>query len=87
MTIIRSWCPTGLRLEPIEVSHDGGPTFGFRIEASSERREPPVAIGYLADAAAGRHAIAESLAGVDLIGLEFNHDVEMQKSSRRPAIS
>ncbi len=28
--------------------------------------------------------MAESLAGVDLIGLEFNHDVEMQKSSRRP---
>ena len=28
--------------------------------------------------------MAESLAGVDLIGVEFNHDVEMQKSSRRP---
>ena len=29
-------------------------------------------------------SMAESLAGVDLIGVEFNHDVEMQKSSRRP---
>ena len=28
--------------------------------------------------------MAEGLAGVDLIGLEFNHDVELQKSSRRP---
>ena len=47
----------GLRLEPIELKHDGGPTFGFRIEASSERREPPVAIGYLADCGllVGRH--------------------------------
>jgi phosphoribosyl 1,2-cyclic phosphodiesterase len=74
----------GLRLEPIELSHDGGPTFGFRIEASSERREPPVAIGYLADAGCWSENMAESLAGVDLIGLEFNHDVELQKSSPRP---
>jgi phosphoribosyl 1,2-cyclic phosphodiesterase len=74
----------GLRLEPIELSHDGGPTFGFRIEASSERREPPVSIGYLADSGCWSDGIAECLAGVDLIGLEFNHDVEMQKSSRRP---
>jgi phosphoribosyl 1,2-cyclic phosphodiesterase len=74
----------GLRLEPIEVSHDGGPTFGFRIEASSERREPPVGIGYLADCGCWSGSIAESLAGVDLIGLEFNHDVEMQKASPRP---
>ncbi len=74
----------GLRLEPIEVPHDGGPTFGFRLEASSERREPPVGIGYLADCGCWSQSIAESLAGVDLIGLEFNHDVEMQKSSRRP---
>ena len=40
---------TGLRLEPIELRHDGGPTFGFRIEASTGRRQRPVNIGYLAD--------------------------------------
>ncbi len=74
----------GLRLEPIELKHDGGPTFGFRIEASAERREPPVGIGYLADSGCWSASMADSLAGVDLIGLEFNHDVEMQKSSRRP---
>ena len=74
----------GLRLEPIELKHDGGPTFGFRIEASSERRQAPVGIGYLADAGCWSASMAESLAGVDLIGLEFNHDVELQKSSRRP---
>ena len=58
----------GLRLEPIELRHDGGPTFGFRIEASSERREPPVGIGYLADTGCWSESMAESLAGVDLIG-------------------
>jgi phosphoribosyl 1,2-cyclic phosphodiesterase len=74
----------GLRLEPIGLKHDGGPTFGFRIEASSERREPPVGIGYLADSGCWSATMADSLAGVDLIGLEFNHDVELQRSSRRP---
>jgi phosphoribosyl 1,2-cyclic phosphodiesterase len=74
----------GLRLEPIELSHDGGPTFGFRIEASSERREPPVAIGYLADCGCWSAEMVESLAGVDLLGVEFNHDVQLQKTSRRP---
>ena len=77
----------GLRLEPIELSHDGGPTFGFRIEARPERREPPVGIGYLADAGCWSDGMAESLAGVDLIGLEFNHDVELQKSSPQARVS
>lgn len=74
----------GLRLEPIELRHDGGPTFGFRIEASSERREPPVGIGYLADSGCWSESMAESLAGVDLVGVEFNHDIELQKTSPRP---
>jgi phosphoribosyl 1,2-cyclic phosphodiesterase len=74
----------GLRLEPIELRHDGGPTFGFRIEAPLERRTPPVSIGYVADTGSWSESMAESLTGVDLLGVEFNHDTAMQKSSRRP---
>ena len=43
-----------------------------------------MAIGYLADCGCWSPAMAESLADLDLLGVEFNHDVEMQKSSRRP---
>jgi hypothetical protein len=43
-----------------------------------------VAIGYLADAGCWSESMADCLAEVDLIGIEFNHDVELQKSSRRP---
>jgi phosphoribosyl 1,2-cyclic phosphodiesterase len=75
---------TGLRLEPIELRHDGGPTFGFRIEAPSGPNRPPVSIGYLADSGTWSEAIAQALAGVDVLGVEFNHDVGMQRSSRRP---
>jgi phosphoribosyl 1,2-cyclic phosphodiesterase len=76
----------GLRIEPIRLKHDGGPTFGFRIEVSAERRERPVKIGYLADTGCWSEDIAESVADVDLLGIEFNHDVAMQKASGRPRV-
>jgi phosphoribosyl 1,2-cyclic phosphodiesterase len=83
-------CPflttNGLRIEPIRLRHDGGPTFGFRIEVSAERRERPVMIGYLADTGCWSEAMAESLADVDVLGVEFNHDVAMQKASGRPSV-
>jgi phosphoribosyl 1,2-cyclic phosphodiesterase len=75
---------TGVRLEPIALRHDGGPTFGFRIEASAGRRSRPVSIGYIADTGSWCDGMAEALADVDVLGVEFNHDVAMQKSSGRP---
>ena len=78
---------TGLRLEPIELRHDGGPTFGFRIEASAERRERPVSIGYLADTGCWSENMADSLTDVDVLGVEFNHDVALQKSSAASRVS
>jgi phosphoribosyl 1,2-cyclic phosphodiesterase len=74
----------GLRLEPIALRHDGGPTFGFRIEVPAQKRENPVGLGYIADTGCWSDSMAETLTGVDLLGVEFNHDVAMQKSSKRP---
>jgi len=83
-------CPfltaNGLRIEPIRLRHDGGPTFGFRIEVSAGLRQRPVKIGYLADTGSWSEAMAESLADVDVLGVEFNHDVAMQKASGRPRV-
>jgi phosphoribosyl 1,2-cyclic phosphodiesterase len=76
----------GLRIEPIRLRHDGGPTFGFRIEVAAEPRQQPVKIGYLADTGCWSEAMAESLADVDVLGVEFNHDVAMQKASGRPGV-
>jgi phosphoribosyl 1,2-cyclic phosphodiesterase len=75
---------TGLRLEPIALPHDGGPTFGFRIEVSGARRSRPVSVGYLADSGSWSETMADVLADVDVLGVEFNHDVGLQKSSGRP---
>jgi phosphoribosyl 1,2-cyclic phosphodiesterase len=75
---------TGIRLEPISLIHDAGPTFGFRIEAPARRRGRPVCIGYLADTGNWTETMAEILTDVDVLGVEFNHDVAMQWSSGRP---
>jgi phosphoribosyl 1,2-cyclic phosphodiesterase len=76
--------PTGMQVEPLELRHDSDPTFGFRVEARAARRGRPVAIGYMADTGTWTEPMADLLAGVDLLGVEFNHDVMMQRQSRRP---
>ena len=81
----RPWlAPCGLRIESIEARHDDPATFGFRIEARSGRRGPTRSLGYLADTGMWTAAQADALADVDLLGVEFNHDVELQKNSGRP---
>ncbi len=75
--------PLGLRVEAIELSHDGGPTFGFRVEGRPSRRQRTASVGYLADTGYWHDGMADDLADVDLLALEFNHDVELQRQSGR----
>ncbi len=56
--------PSGLRVEAVELSHDGGPTFGFRIEGRPERKARPVSVGYLADTGTWTEAMAEAMSDV-----------------------
>jgi hypothetical protein len=73
----------GVRCRPLALKHDGGPTFGFRIEAETQDAPPRWAIGYAADLGSWDERLAEGLANVDVLAIEFNHDVEMQLASRR----
>lgn len=75
--------PNGMRVEPLTLRHDAGPTFGFRIEAKPAGRSRPVSIGYMADTGSWSEEMASALANVDVLGVEFNHDVEMQRQSPR----
>ncbi|HEX8201374.1 MAG TPA: MBL fold metallo-hydrolase [Isosphaeraceae bacterium] len=78
--------PTGMRVEALALSHDG-PTFGFRFEGRGDRRSRPASLGYLADTGCWSVGHVEALADVDLLGVEFNHDVELQRrSGRSPAL-
>ena len=74
---------TGIRVEAVELSHDGGPAFGFRIEARPERKARPVAVAHLADTGTWNQAMVEAVSDVALLAVEFNHDVELQRRSGR----
>ncbi|GAC1344132.1 MAG: MBL fold metallo-hydrolase [Isosphaeraceae bacterium] len=75
--------PTGARVEPFELRHDGGPTFGFRVETAAKRKAKSVSIAYLADTGTWTDGRVEACLDVNLLALEFNHDVSLQRTSRR----
>jgi phosphoribosyl 1,2-cyclic phosphodiesterase len=76
---------SGLRCRPLPVRHDGGATFGFRLEGVPDLFGRAPAIGYLADLGTWDDELVEQLADVDLLAVEFNHDVSMERSSARSA--
>jgi phosphoribosyl 1,2-cyclic phosphodiesterase len=72
-----------LRCRALPLRHDGGATFGFRLEGSVDLFGHCGAIGYVADLGCWDEELACQLADVDLLALEFNHDVTMQHASGR----
>ena len=68
---------------PLAVRHDSGATFGFRITGRTDLFGAGWSLGYVADLGCWDARLAEALTGVDLLALEFNHDVAMQRSSGR----
>jgi phosphoribosyl 1,2-cyclic phosphodiesterase len=71
------WC------RPIPLPHDGGPTFGFRFEATSRMAGLSQSLAYAADLGSWDVDLAQQLADVDLLALEFNHDVGLERASGR----
>jgi phosphoribosyl 1,2-cyclic phosphodiesterase len=74
-----------LRCHPFPVRHDGGATFGFRLEGGSSHLfgQGGGALGYAADLGCWNDVVAEVLADVDLLAVEFNHDVALERASGR----
>jgi hypothetical protein len=73
----------GLRCRPLPVRHDGGPTFGFRLEAAPDLFGSALTLAYLADLGCWDTGLAADVGDTDLLALEFNHDVAMQYASGR----
>ncbi len=73
----------GLRCQALPIRHDGGATFGFRIEGGPDLFGQAAALGYVADLGCWDDLLAERLADVDLLAVEFNHDVRMEYTSGR----
>lgn len=72
-----------LNVRAIEVPHDSSPTFAFRFDyCNAEQRG--WSAGLASDIGHVTNAIVEAFTGIDLLAVEFNHDVVMQKQSPRP---
>jgi phosphoribosyl 1,2-cyclic phosphodiesterase len=76
-----------LRCRPLTLRHDSGATFGFRFESTTDLFGPSAALGYAADLGCWDADLLTALLDVDLLALEFNHDVEMEyRSGRHPRL-
>ena len=72
---------------PIALQHDSIQTTGFRFEGASTIFGASWAFGYAADLGCWSAELAKLFADVDLLALEFNHDVSMQlRSGRHPLL-
>jgi hypothetical protein len=69
------------RCVALSLAHDGGATCGFRFEGLA--RGGAWALAYAADLGSWDRTLARRLANVDVLALEFNHDVGMQLGSGR----
>ena len=67
------------------LPHGDMPNLGIVLEVDPGLFEPALRLAYLTDLGTWNKKIADFAAGCDLIGLEFNHDEEMQQNSNRPA--
>jgi phosphoribosyl 1,2-cyclic phosphodiesterase len=77
-------CP-GVRATPSPVRHDGGATFAFRFEGPADLFGSAPVLGLATDLGVWEEPLAELFADVDLLAVEFNHDIGMEKRSQRPA--
>lgn len=75
----------GVHCLPLPVRHDSGETFGFRLDGPGDLFGRAAALGYVADLGCWDEALADALAEVDLLAVEFNHDLSLERQSRRPA--
>ncbi len=72
----------GLSVRTVQVPHDSDPTFGVRVDYAGDGGG--WAVGVASDLGKVPEELFDLFAGVDVLGLEFNHDIVMERASRRP---
>lgn len=75
---------SGLMCRALTLRHDGGATFGFRFECATNGEKEACALAYAADLGTWDTDLAQALSDVDVLALEFNHDIALQRASDRP---
>src|SRR5262249_13214040 len=74
-----------LSCTPLPLRHDSEGTCGFRIQASPDLFGQASTLAYVADLGCWQPTLADALADADILALEFNHDVFLERSSGRSA--
>ncbi len=74
----------GLECRPFDVRHDSGRACGFRFEGPGGIFGKAWAVAHASDLGCWDADLVPHLADVDLLALEFNHDVALQRRSGRP---
>src|SRR5579872_4138663 len=74
-----------LTIRAIRVSHDAEPTFAFRIDYR-DPRGVVWSVGYASDLGCGSARLIDAFTGVDILALEYNHDLKLEEKSRRPRV-
>jgi phosphoribosyl 1,2-cyclic phosphodiesterase len=72
-----------LSVLPIPVPHDSDPTFAFRFDGTPDLFGPTWRIGFASDLGSWSDELVAAFAEVDILAIEFNHDVQLQRSSSR----
>lgn len=70
-----------LRCRPVRVPHDAEPTFAFRFDGTTTAGA--WSLGYASDLGHVPKPLLSAFRGVDVLAVEYNHDVELQRRSRR----
>jgi phosphoribosyl 1,2-cyclic phosphodiesterase len=73
----------GVRCRPVPLRHDCAITTGFRFETGRGLWGHTHALAYAADLGSWSSELGEQLSNVDVLALEFNHDVPMEYASGR----
>jgi phosphoribosyl 1,2-cyclic phosphodiesterase len=83
---VRLVLAAGIACLPLPLQHDAGMTCGFRFEGAPDGFGHGWALGYAADLGCWNNDLAEALANVDVLALEFNHDEHLEKNSGRAEV-
>ncbi len=72
----------GLTVRAVKVPHDSDPTQAYRVDSTSDAGG--WAVGLASDLGKVPDEMFALFAGVDVLALEFNHCVKLERASRRP---
>jgi phosphoribosyl 1,2-cyclic phosphodiesterase len=72
----------GLGVRAVQVPHDSDPTYAIRVDYTGPGGG--WAVGVASDLGRVPDGLFDLFAGVDVLGIEFNHCEQMQRASRRP---